>query len=365
MKVKAAVLYGPGRPLEVEEIDLEPPRAGEVLVRIGAAGICRSDYHYIAGDARTAYPIVLGHEGSAVVEAVGEGVFSLRPGDPVVLSFVPNCGRCRFCSVGRPQLCDAVANPRVMPDGTTRLSKGGKPVYHFGRVSCFASHAVVPESGCIPIPPSVPLDRAALIGCSVTTGVAAVLVAARVEPGASVAVVGVGGVGLNVVQGARLVNANPIIAIDVLEEKLEFARRFGATHTINADREDPVARVRELTEGRGADYAFEVFGGATTTQMAYECTAKGGTLVVVGIAPQGDRASIDLRALTFEERTVKGTYYGSARIHADMGRILRFYQEGRLDLDSLITRRYSLEEINQAFDDLARGKVGRGVITTF
>ncbi len=361
--MKAAVLYDYDTPLVVEEVELDGPKAGEVLVKTAAAGICRSDYHFMKGEARTTLPTVLGHEGSGVVEQVGEGVTAVKPGDHVILSFVPNCGRCHFCNIGRPNLCSLHgATAGYMFDGTTRLHKGDQPITHFGKVACFAQLAVVPESGCIPIPATFPMDVAALIGCCVTTGVGAVILNAGVEPGSTVAVVGCGGVGLNVIQGARLVNASKIIAVDVREGQLEFAMKFGATHTVNASHQDAVAIVKEITGGLGADYSFEVYGSAETVETTYAMARKGGTVVVVGIAPSGETAGIDAVSLVREEKVLKGSYYGSARCHVDMPKMVDFYLSGQLNLDEMITRRYTLNEVNEAYDDLIQGGLGRGVI---
>ena len=361
--MKAAVLYDYNTPLVIEELELDGPKRGEVLVRTGAAGICRSDYHFMKGEAKTVLPTVMGHEGAGIVEEVGEGVTKLKPGDHVILSFVPNCGLCHFCTTGRPNLCDLhAATPNTMFDGTTRLRKGDRPITHFGKVACFAERTVVPETGCIPVPKTVPMDRAALIGCSVTTGVGAAMLNAQVQPGSSVAVVGCGGVGLNVIQGARLLNASRIIAVDIREGQLEFAMKFGATHTVNASDQDALARVKEITDGLGVDYAFEVYGSGETVETAYAMARKGGNVVVVGIAPIGDTAAIDLVSLVRAEKTVTGTYYGSARCHVDMPKMVDLYLSGRLNIDDLITRRYDLDRINEAYDDLERGEIGRGVI---
>ena len=272
--VKAAVLYETKTPLVVEELDLDEPQAGEVLVKIGAAGICRSDRHFMHGDAPIALPVVLGHEGAGTVEKVGPGVTSVRPGQQVILSFVPACGRCKSCITGNSHLCDnhAATGPN-MYDGTTRLHKGDQRIHHMGKTACFAEYSVVPEAGCVPIDSPVPMDKAALIGCCVPTGVGAVTSSANVKPGSTVAVIGCGGVGLNVIMGAALVNASKIIAVDIRESQLEFAMKFGATHTVNASDKDPVAQVRELTDGKGADYTFEVFGSADTVKAAYDMGA--------------------------------------------------------------------------------------------
>jgi NDMA-dependent alcohol dehydrogenase len=361
--MKAAVLYDYNTPLVIEEVDLDPPKPGEVLVKTGAAGICRSDYHFMKGEATTMLPVVLGHEGAGVVQAVGEGVTRVKPGDHVILSFVPNCGLCFFCTTGRANLCEKhAATSGTLFDGTTRIHKGGQDISPFGKVACFAESTVVPETGCIPAPQALPMDRAALIGCCVTTGVGAAIFNAEVEPGSTVAVVGCGGVGLNVLQGAGLLNASKIIAVDIREGQLEFAMKFGATHTVNASHQDPVARVKEITDGRGADYTFEVYGSAETVETAYAMARKGGTVVVVGIAPVGDKADIDAVSLVREEKVLKGSYYGSARCHVDMPKIVDMYMSGRLNLDDLITRRYSLDQINEAYEDLDKGEIGRGVI---
>ena len=361
--MKAAVLYEYNSPLVVEEVDLDGPKADEVLVRIAAAGICRSDYHFMKGEATTTLPTVLGHEGAGIVEQVGQGVTRVKPGDPVILSFVPNCGLCHFCSTGRPNLCDLhAATPGTMFDGTTRLHKGDQRITHFGKVACFATHPVVPESGCIPVPEALPLDRAALIGCCVTTGVGAAILNAQVEPGSTVAVVGCGGVGLNVIQGASLLNASKIIAVDIREGQLEFAMKFGATHSVNASHQDGVARVREITGGLGVDYSFEVYGSAETVETAYAMARKGGTVVVVGIAPLGEKAAIDPVSLVRDEKVLKGSYYGSAKCHVDMPKMVDLYLSGRLNLDDFITRRYKLEQINRAYEDLVQGEIGRGVV---
>ena len=362
--MKAAVLYEYNQPLVVEDVELDDPKAGEVHVRIAAAGVCRSDLHFMKGEARIALPTVLGHEGSAVVQRVGEGVTSVKPGDHVILSFVPGCGRCHFCTIGRPNLCDRhAATGPYLYDGTTRLHKGEQRISHMGKVACFAEEAVVPEAGCVPVSSDFPMDCAALIGCSATTGIGAAILTAGVEAGSSVAVVGCGGVGLNVLQGARLSNAGQVIAVDLDEGKLEFAMKFGATHAVNASDEDAVARVKEITGGLGADYTFEVFGSARTIETAYAMARKGGTVTVVGIAPAGDEASIDAVSLTRNEKVLKGSYYGSARPPVDFPRMVEMYRSGKIDLDGLITRRYRLDQINQAYDDLDRGEVGRGVIT--
>ena len=364
--MKAAVLYEYGQPLSVEEVDLDPPKAHEVHVKVGAAGICRSDLHFMKGEARLDLPAVLGHEGSGTVLDVGEGVTSVKQGDRVIMSFVPNCGRCHFCLTGRSNLCDLHgATGPYMFDRTTRLHSGDQRIMHMGKVACFAQEVVVPETGCIPVDDDLLFPQAALIGCCVTTGVGAAIFTAKIVPGSAVAVIGAGGVGLNVIQGARLLNASKIIAVDISEGKLEFAMKFGATHSVNPMQQDTVERIREITGGLGADYTFEVFGSSETVATAFKAARKGGTVVVVGLAPLGEMAGIDPSALVRQEKTLKGSYYGSSRPNIDMPTIVELYRSGKIDIDSLVTREYRLEEINQAYEDLERGEVGRGVITQF
>jgi NDMA-dependent alcohol dehydrogenase len=361
--VKAAVLYEIGQPLVVEDVELDYPKAGEVMVKVGAAGICRSDLHFMHGDAKIPLPVVLGHEGAGTVEKVGPGVTSVRPGQQVILSFVPACGRCKSCLEGNANLCDShMATGVFMFDGTCRLHKGEQYIHHMGKVACFAEYAVLPEAGCVPTSTTIPIDIAAMIGCCVPTGVGAALYSANVQPGSTVAVVGCGGVGLNVIMGAKLVNATKIIAVDIRESQLEFAMKFGATHSVNASDRDPVARVRELTGGQGADYTFEVFGSADTVKAAYEMCRKRGTVTVVGIAPAGAEAAINAVDLVRFEKTLRGTYYGSTRSQVDMPKMVDLYLAGKLPLDDLVVRHYTLDQINQAYGDMERGEVGRGAI---
>jgi Zn-dependent alcohol dehydrogenase len=364
MRITAAVLYDVNKPYAVEPVELDPPRRGEVLVKIQAAGVCRSDLHFQRGEATIALPAVLGHEGAGTVERVGEGVSMVKPGDRVILSFVPNCGHCHSCESGRPHLCDAHARTTGrLFDNTSRLhTLAGQDCAHMGKVACFAEYAVVPEMGCIPAPATLAFPQLALIGCSVTTGVGAAVFNARVQPGDSVAVIGCGGVGLNIVQGARLAGATTIVAVDVKDAALDFARTFGATHTVNPRRENAVARVQALTEG-GPHFAFEAYGGGATTRMAVDMLRKRGTAVIVGIAPNGDTAPIEPVVLTRGEKTITGCYYGSAHPRQDMPRIADWVQRGLLDVASLVTRRYRLAEINRAYEDIETTAVGRGVIT--
>ena len=361
--MKAAVLYEVGEPLVLDDVELDDPKAGEVRVKVGAAGICRSDRHFMKGDAPISLPVVLGHEGAGTVEQVGPGVTSVGPGQQVILSFVPACGRCKSCLEGRANVCDNhMATGPNMYDGTCRLHKGDQYIHHMGKVACFAEYTVVPEAGCVPFPANVPMDKAAMFGCCVPTGVGAALFSAKVQPGSTVAVVGCGGVGLNVIMGARLVNASKIIAVDIRESQLEFAMKFGATHSVNASDRDPVAQVKDLTGGLGADYTFEVVGSADTFKAAYDMCAKSGTVTFVGVAPVGTEAPINAVDLVRMEKTVRGTYYGSTRSQVDVPKLVDLYLSGKLNLDDLVVRHYTLDQVNQAYADLDQGEVGRGAI---
>jgi Zn-dependent alcohol dehydrogenase len=281
----------------------------------------------------------------------------------VILSFVPNCGHCVYCETGRPHLCEAVAlTGGKLFDNTSRLHLlDGRDISHMGKVACFSEYAVVPEAGVIPVDDSLGFEQAALIGCSVTTGVGAAVFNAKVTPGSSVAVVGCGGVGLNILQGAKLAGATTIVAVDVKESALEFAKKFGATHTVNALDEGAVQKVREITEG-GADFALEAYGSSVTTEMAFEMTRKSGTAVIVGIAPIGDKAALEAVQFVRMEKTLKGCYYGSSHPRQDMPRIYDWYKRGVIDIDSLVTRRYELDDINRAYQEIESDRVGRGVI---
>jgi len=361
--MRAAVLFEPGKPQRVEDVTLEAPRTGEVLVRMIASGVCHSCLHAADGSWKgVPMPIVLGDEGAGVVEALGPGVSELAVGDHVILSWAPTCGRCHYCVIGRPNLCERRQPGRgVLPDGTTRMSLRGSPVHHYGHVATYASRTVVHESSAIRIDPAMPLDRAALIGCSVMTGVGAVLNTAAVPAGASMAVFGAGGVGLNVVQGGAMVAADPIIAVDLLPAKLDHARALGATHAVNASREDPAATIRAIT-GRGADFTFVAVGATRPITHAIESLAPGGTCVLIGVPETGATVPLDARPLVTAERVVRGSSYGSARTREDLPRLVRLYQAGKLRIDELITHRYALEEADEAFRALAAGELGRGII---
>ncbi len=364
--IKAAVLTGAHTDLRVEELDLMPPRQGEVLVRMVAAGLCGTDLHAIDGDLAVPLPCVLGHEGAGVVEDIGPGVTDLIPGDHVILLWRASCGRCFYCSLGRPALCDMglqIRQTGAMLDGETRFRRpDGEQIRHFLGASTFAERTVLPAAATVKIRPDVPLDRAALIGCGVMTGVGAVTNAAHVEVGSAVAVFGAGGVGLNVIQGAALVGAERIIAVDTRASKLDLARRFGATHTVDASSHDPVAAIAALTNGRGADYAFEAIGLPATVAQALACVRKAGTAIVVGLTSPQALVEINPLALVQQEKTLRGSLYGSAQLRFDMPRLLDLYVAGKLKLDELITRRYPLAEVNDAVLALRRGDVARAVL---
>jgi S-(hydroxymethyl)glutathione dehydrogenase/alcohol dehydrogenase len=360
--MRAPILYEQRKPIGVEEIELADPRDGEVRVRMVASGVCHSCLHAADGSwTGTRVPMVLGDEGAGVVEKLGPGVKSLAVGDHVILSWAPTCGRCRYCVTGRPALCERRPPPGCMYDGTTRMTWQGQPVYHYGTVATFGPMTVVPENCAIPIRKDMPLDKAALIGCSVTTGLCSVLNVAQVPAGASMAVFGTGGIGLNAIQGGPLTNAHPVIAVDVNDAKLEYAREFGATHLVNASKEDPVEAIRKLTGG-GAAYTFVAVGDTRAVEQAFAATERGGTCVVIGLPPTGSRISIDPGLLVGPMRVLRGSSYGGARTFVDFPRLADLYLTGKLKLDELITRRYDITQVNEAFRALAAGEVARGLL---
>ena len=350
--------------MEILDVDLALPREGEVLVKIAACGVCASDLHVVDGDLPEPLPLVLGHEAAGVVAETGPGVERLKEGDHVVLALVPSCGACRACDEGRRNFCELaarMASTGTLADGTSRLSVNGTELRHFNAISSFADYAVVPESAAVAIRDDVPLDVAALCGCAVITGWGAVANTARVEPGATVAVWGCGGVGLNCVQGARLAGARTIVAIDTRQDKLDRARRFGATDAVLADGTvDAAAAVRGLTD-EGADYAFEAIGRERTISEAWEGIRPGGTVVVVGLMPKGSTLTIDPWGF-INEKTLKGTFLGSTTLDVDIPRLLDHYATGELELDELVSHRLPLEELPVAFERLRAGDVCRQLV---
>lgn len=364
MKIKAAVFYKVGQPFSVETLDLAAPRAGEVLVKVAAAGVCHSDWHLMTGATQHTTPVVPGHEGAGAVEAVGPGVTRFKPGDHVALSWAPNCGVCFYCLNDRPSLCETYVGPvweGVLLDGTTRLTKNGQPIYHFSALACFAEYCVVPQECCVPMPKEVPLTIAALIGCAVTTGVGATINTVKVKPGSSVAVFGAGGVGLSVIMGAKLAGASRIIAIDKAKGKLDIAKAFGATEALMAGPE-VIENIRSLTSGRGADFVFEAIGLPAVQEQSLAATRKGGTLVLVGISPMGSGTNLPGAIIARQEKTITGSYYGTANPARDFPLIADLYQRGLLDLGRLVSKQYPLEQINAAYADMLSGEIARGLI---
>ncbi|UCE85812.1 MAG: Zn-dependent alcohol dehydrogenase [Deltaproteobacteria bacterium] len=363
-KAKAVICREHNKPVVVEEIDVAAPQRDEVLVKISACGVCHSDHSAVTGTLPLTPPLVLGHEGAGTVVELGEGVTEVAVGDSIVASWIPMCGTCRYCIAGKPWLCDiSMTRGTSMPDGTSRLTDAkGNALNHFASTSVMAEYAVLHKKACIRIDPEIPSDRAALIGCGVMTGVGAALNTARVEPGSSVAVVGTGGIGLNVIQGAALAGAESIIAVDTADNKLEFARTFGATHTVNPKRDgDPVAKVMSLVPG-GVDHAFECIGLAATITQVYNMICKGGKAIVVGVAPMTDMVTLPALLMPFQEKVLTGSMYGSARPAYDFPRLLSLYKAGKLKLDELVTQTYSIDDAPQAFEDLTQGANARGVI---
>ena len=361
--VRAAVLYAANEPMPIKDLEQLPPRNGEVRVKIGAAGICASDHHVMKGQTNFPMPIVLGHEGAGVIDEVGDGVTGIKLGDRCILSFVPSCGHCRSCRTGLQNICDTnrLTGTRQYDNTFRFFDDEGIEVHQFAKLGVFAESIICPQQAVYLIPDDVPMDVAALIGCSVTTGVGGIINQPNAKAGMTVAVFGVGGVGLNVLQGARLLNASKIIAVDILDNKLEFAYRFGATDVINSRAEDAVEKIMELTDG-GVDMAFDAFGHAMTTRSAFDATRKGGTCVVIGIAPDGSEAEIPMVEIVRNQKTMVGSYYGSASPHETFRTLIDFYQSRKLEIGGLALRTYSLDEINEAYDDLERGADGRGVI---
>jgi alcohol dehydrogenase len=372
MKIRAAVLRESGlsapfahsRPLHITELDLAPPGPGEVKVKMIAAGLCHSDLSVITGVRPRPLPMALGHEASAQVVEVGTGVRNVRVGQTVVLVFVPSCGHCVPCMEGRPALCEpgAEANGKgEMLEGGYRLSAAGSHVSHHCGVSAFADHAVVSARSCIPVDDSIDPVEAAVFGCAVLTGVGAVVNTGKVTPGASALIVGLGGVGLSALLGAKAAGAHPLIAVDVHASKLELALSLGATAAVNARDPDAVAQIRELTRG-GVDFAFEFAGSVPAMELAYGATRRGGTTVTAGLPRPDDRWPLQQLSLTAEERTVKGSYIGSCIPARDVPRYLGLYRSGALPVDRLIGRKLALEDINEGFDGLASGNSLRDLI---
>ena len=366
MKTRAAVAFEAGKPLEILEIDLEGPKAGEVLVELKATGVCHTDAFTLSGDdPEGAFPVVLGHEGAGIVTAVGEGVTSVKPGDTVIPLYTPECRECEFCLNPKTNLCQkirATQGAGLMPDGTTRFSHDGKDILHYMGCSTFANHIVVPEIAVAKIRDDAPLDKVCYIGCGVTTGVGAVVFDAKVEPGSTVVVFGLGGIGLNVIQGARLAGASQIVGIDINEGKVEMGKKFGMTDFINPKNVDNIVdAIVELTGG-GADYSFECIGNVNTMRQALECCHKGwGESWIIGVAGAGQEISTRPFQLV-TGRVWRGSAFGGARGRTDVPKIVDWYMDGKINIDDMITHTMPLEDINKAFDLMHAGESIRSVV---
>lgn len=368
MKMKAAVMTGVNQPLEIREVELDPPKTGEVLVKIRATAVCHSDLNALE-DPTTLTPEILGHEGAGEVVAVGDGVTTCKVGDHVILSWLPYCGTCPYCRAGKTNLCDAALGPifgGTLMDGTSRLHMDGGPCYHYSLLSTFAEYAVVPQMSCVVVPDEMPMDRGCLIGCGVATGYGAAVRAAKVEPGQSVAVFGLGGVGTNALQGAKLAGASRIIACDIKEDNLAKAGAYGATDIINTGTcEDPVKAIQDLTDGLGVDAAIDCTGNVNVGNMAWKAGRKGSNIIIVGAYPEGKEVHLPAGGFHRFGKVLKGAFYGDVNPFQDFPIIAQMYMDGRYDLDSLIIDRIPLEEINMAFSafhDPEANNMGRYVI---
>jgi S-(hydroxymethyl)glutathione dehydrogenase/alcohol dehydrogenase len=357
--MKAAVCYEFGKPLVVEEIDIAPPQKGEVKVRLAATAVCHSDIHAIRGELPLKLPIVAGHESAGYIEEVGDGVASVQPGDPVVASVLISCGKCLFCTTGRTHMCEA-----VWPRDTESpyRNKRGESLGQAFKIGSFAEYIIVDESQVVKMPEDMPLDRAALLACGVITGFGAVVNRAKVEVMSSCVIIGTGGVGLNAVQGAAISGAYPVVAVDISDTKLEAARSFGATHTVNSAKEDAIEAVKALTEGRGADYVFVTVGNAQAVRQGFSMSGRRGTTVIVGLPKMGDTVSFSPFEFIRDERVLTGSFMGTTALQTDIPRLVKLYQAGVLKLDELITARYPLEQINEAIESVERGEALRNII---
>ena len=356
--MKAAVFHGPHKPLTIENVEVAKPIGREVLVHTVASGVCHSDLHFVDGYYPFPTPAILGHEAAGIVEAVGPHVTEFKAGDHVIACLSVFCGHCSYCLTGRTHLCQS--RPARTPQEPPKLTWNGAPVNQFANLSAYAEKMLVHENGLVKVRDDMPLDRGALIGCGVTTGVGAVLNTAKVEAGATVAVYGAGGVGLAVIQGARIAGAGMIIAVDVFESKLAKAKELGATHTVDSSKVDAVKAIRELTNG-GVEYAFEAIGLKKAAEQAFECIRPGGTATVIGMIPVGQKLELE-GSVFLREKRIQGCSMGSNRFKVDMPKYVDFYQRGLLRLDEMITRRGRLEDVNEAFRAMKAGEVARTVL---
>jgi len=373
MKMKAAVLretgaerpYATSKPIQIEEVELDPPKEGELLVRIAGGGLCHSDLSVINGSRARPLPLVLGHEGSGEIVEVGAGVRDMKPGDPVIFQFSASCGRCANCLGGRTQLCEGHARARakghLMAGGSRLRDAGGNAVAHQSGVSCFAEYAVVDRGSAVKVDKDLPLADAAIFGCAVMTGVGAVMNSARIRVGDTVAIVGLGGVGLNGLLGAKVAGAEKIIAVDVSDDKLGLARQLGATHTVNARDEDHIQQIMDISNG-GVDYAFEFSGTIPGTETCYKSLRAGGEVLIAGLAPNGSQFSFSPPDIVNSEKAIRGSYMGSCVPVRDIPRFIELYRQGRLPVDKLINRSIGFDEINAGFDNLTDGLVIRQIL---
>ena len=372
IKTRAAVLhemmkprpYAQSKPLVIEEVELEPPGEGELLLRIRAAGLCHSDLSSLNGDRPRQLPMVIGHEAAGEILEIGPGVRDLKVGDHVILVFVPICGHCAPCAEGRPALCEPGAKANgagVLISGATRIRLGGKPVYHHVGVSAFAQHAVVSQNSVVKIDPTLPFEEAALFGCAVITGAGAVVNTARMPAGSTAAIVGLGGVGLMALLAARLSGARQIIAVDMVESKLQLAKQLGATDVVDASKPDAVDKIRALSSG-GVEYAFEMASSVKALELSYRITRRGGTTITASLPHPSHTVAIPATNLTAEERTLKGSYVGSCVPSRDIPRFIDLYRQGLLPVDRLMSERIGLDEINLGFDRLADGGTVRQIL---
>ena len=359
--MKAAVLYQRRASMVIEEVELNPPASDEVRIKIKACGVCRSDYHHWENEYGSVLPLVLGHEVAGVVDAVGDAVSKVRPGDRVVNAMGHRCGECFYCLKGEPYLCTPSDDAPLLKR-FPRIWKGNQGINSFSAAGGFAEYTVVPATQVVPFPADVPFEAAALVGCGVATGFGSVVNTAKVQPGSNVLVIGCGGVGLTVIQTAAMAGAAKIIAVDIRDNKLMYAQQFGATHVINASRDETVQRVRALTGGFGADYAFEVVSHPKTIEQAYESLRKGGVAIIVGMSPIGAQLTIDPLAMYRTGRTIMGSAYGNIRPAIDFPRIFELFRAGKLKLREMVSRTFELQEINEAFIALSTGEVARGVV---
>jgi S-(hydroxymethyl)glutathione dehydrogenase / alcohol dehydrogenase len=358
-EMKAAMFPGPHDPLTIEEVDISNPKSREVLVRTAAVGVCHSDLHYIEGHYATPTPAILGHESSGIVEKIGSEVNYVKPGEHVITCLSVFCGHCEYCLTGRPYSCENPETARTK-DESPRLSQRGETVHQFFHLSSFAEQMLIHEHALVKIREDMPLDRAALIGCAVTTGFGAVVKTADIDIGSTVAVIGCGGVGLSAVNGAAIAGAERIIAVDINEPKLETARTFGATDVINATTCDPVKAVIDLTSG-GVEYSFEALGRKETAEQAFRTLRRSGTATIIGMIPEGQMIEIEGADLLYDKR-LQGSNMGSNRFRVDMPHYVNFYLRGQLKLDEMISRRIPLEQINEVFEEMKRGEVARSVV---